>query len=90
MFIGEERAGSTEPGLDFIEHEQNVVLIADLATFAQVPIRRENHAALTLNRFGEKADRILVDRLLEGLRVIVRYHLESGRKRSKSLAILSL
>ncbi len=53
MLAGEHLAGAPHPGLHFVEDQQRAELIAQLTHGGQIALRREDHAAFTLNRLQD-------------------------------------
>ena len=62
MLMGEPSPGAPETGLDLVEDQQNVVLVADRAQLAQIALGRDDDAGLALDgldqdRAGVRRDR---------------------------------
>src|SRR5688500_2831773 len=87
MLRGKELAGATESGLDFIRHQQDIVLLADLGYLLEISGGRNNDTALTLNGFQKNSRRICRDRFLDGIHISIRNIHKSGRKRTEVVAV---
>src|SRR6516225_10272135 len=65
MLFGEEPAGTTEPGLNLVENQNNVVARTNLAHRFEITCGRNNHPRLALDGFDQEGDRISRDRPFE-------------------------
>ena len=86
VVAGEGLAGAAEAGLDLVGGEQHVVLGAEVADAAQVAVRRDDHAALALDRLDQDRDGVGVDRGLDRGQVAVGDGDEAGRERAEAVA----
>ena len=87
MLSGKELAGSSKTSLDFIRHQQDIVLLADLGNFLEISRWRDDHPTLTLNGFQQDRCGIWSDCFLNSVRITVRNVYKSWRERAKVLAI---
>src|SRR5699024_11731009 len=55
LFKGKERSGTPHPGLDFIHHHQNPVLIAQCADVLEELLRGWDNAGFTLDGLEENS-----------------------------------
>src|SRR5204862_6353873 len=53
LLVGEQRAGSSEPGLDLVDGEERAVPVAQVGGFAQIVLRRDEDA-LALDRLDDE------------------------------------
>ncbi len=84
MIGSEQAAGAAEPGLDLVGDEEDVVARADLADPPQVPLGRDDHAALALDRLDDEGRGVRRDRGLERVGVAVRHEREAGGERAEA------
>ena len=79
---GEHIAGAGKTGLDFVGHEQDIVLGADLPHFLQITRRRHDDAGFALDGFSQESHGVFGDGGFQSGGVAVRDHLETGSVRS--------
>src|SRR6516165_9539349 len=65
MLFGEEPPGTTEPRLNLVENQNDVVACTNLAHCFEVTCRRNNHPRLALDGLDQEGDRIGRDRRFE-------------------------
>ena len=87
---GEHLARAPEPGLDLIEDEQDVVLVAEASEASQKAGRRHDDAGLALDRLDQNGDGVLGDGALESGEIAERHGAEAGRKRAEAVAVAGL
>ena len=80
MFFGQQLAGATQAGLDFIQDEDDIILRTDGSGFLQITIRRYDHAGLALNGFCQKGHRFGCDGSLERITIAKGNNLKTGRE----------
>ena len=78
VLVRDERAGPTDPSLDFVEHQEHAVFVGDRAQRFQVAVRRHDDAALALNGFDPDTDGVRTDGARHGLGVAERHFREPG------------
>ena len=61
--VGEQLAGAAHAGLHLVEHQQQAVVVAELAQRPEERMRRRAHAALALQRLDQDAGGVGADRL---------------------------
>src|ERR1051326_4882089 len=72
MLVGEELSRPSHPRLHFVEDEENLALVAQVAEPLQIIPVGNDHAALPLDRLDENRDgRFFVDRRFHGAQVVV-------------------
>ena len=89
-FIGEELAGAADAGLDLVEDQEQAVLVAEAAQFAQEGVRHRADAALALDRLDHERRRLGADDGLQGLDILERHLVEAFDLRAEALEILGL
>ena len=78
VVAGERAAGAGQAGLDLVGDHQHLGAVAQRADLLEVALRRDDHAALALDRLEQDGDGGLVDGGLERLEVAVRHEPEAG------------
>src|SRR6516164_5796805 len=86
MLFGEQPAGSTEPGLDLVENQNDVVALTNLAHPFEITCGRNNHPRLALDGLDQECDRIGRDRRFERGSVAKWYNAESGGEGTEAVA----
>ena len=86
MLPGEEPAGAADTGLDLIQHEQQVVLVADRSQRGQVALVGDVDAAFALQRLDEDGSRLGTNGGAHRLDVVER-HVAEAVERSERLSI---
>src|SRR5687768_13128264 len=71
MLRGEKFAGTAQPRLYFIRHQEHVVLLADLRDLLQVPRGRNDDSAFALDRFEHYGGSIRRDRFFDGVYISI-------------------
>src|SRR5690606_3443008 len=82
---GEELAGATDAALHLVEHEQEVVLVAERAQALQKLGGGRIDAALALNGLDEDRGGLVVDQRLEGGEVVELAEREAGHEGTETL-----
>jgi len=88
VLVGEQLSGAPEPGLDLVDHQQRPVPRGDLAQPRQVVGRRDDDAALALDRLDQHGDGALAHRLGDRVGVAVGQHAESPGEWTEARAVL--
>ncbi len=65
VLAGKELTGATQPGLDFIRNQQDVVLAADFSHALEIAHRRDNDPRLALDRLQHHGRRVGGDGFLK-------------------------
>src|SRR6516164_8640742 len=86
MLFGEQPAGATEPGLNLVENQDDVVARTNLADRSEIAGRRNDHARLALNWFDQEGDRVGRDRRFERCGVAKGHNVETGREGAETVA----
>src|SRR6516164_4949915 len=86
MLFSEQPAGSTEPGLDLVENQNDVVALTNLAHPFEITCGRNNHPRLALDGLDQECDRIGRDRRFERGSVAKWYNAESGGEGAEAVA----
>src|SRR5262249_14056543 len=87
MLFGEQPAGTTEPSLNLVENQNDVVARTNLAHRFEITCRRNDHPRLALDGLDEEGDRIRRDRRFERRGVAQGYDTaESGGEGTEGLA----
>src|SRR5215470_17703179 len=73
MFEAEEFPRSSDPGLDFIKDQKDVLALRESTEVAQEAIGCRKHAGLTLDRLEHHGGRAICDRLLDLLEIVQRH-----------------
>ncbi len=81
LLIGEEGAGTAAADLNFIEDQQQVVLIADLPYGCQVSRRRHSHTPFALHRFQHYRADLGSDGLAQSFSITEGYVVKTGQQR---------
>ena len=87
MLFGEKLTGSTQPCLDFIQNEQDVVMVADFPHFLKITDGRDDDPSFTLNGFHQKGNGVGGDGPFQGICIPEGDGDESGRKGTESIAV---
>ena len=90
MIAGEQSAGASEASLDFVTDQQDVAPATDLGARCEVALRRDDNAALPLDRFDNERGGARRDGRLERSRIRVIDEDESGRERTEMMPVLGL
>ena len=90
VLVGPPAAGAAHPGLDLVEDEQHVALVAQPPDRGEPPRLERNHAALTLDGLEHHRAGRGVDGLLERLEVAVGDVHEPFRQRLELLAVAGI
>ena len=85
--IGEQIAGAAHAGLHLVEHQQQAVVVAELAQRPEEGMRRGAHAAFALHRLDQDAGGVRADRLLDGLEIAERHLVEAIHRRPEAFEI---
>ncbi len=85
--IAEQRAGAAHAGLHLVEHEQQAVLVAELAQRPEKRRRRHSNAALAHDRFDQDRRRFRPDRALGRLEIAERHLIEAVDRRTEAFEI---
>ena len=88
--MGEQLAGTADTGLDLVEDQQKAVVVAELAHCTQELGRDFADTALTLDRLDADRCGLRPDGRLQGVQVIGRHLVETGRLRTETLQVLRL
>ena len=78
MLHREHIAGTGKTGLDFVGHEQDIVLGADLTHLLQVAGRRHDDAGFALDGLGQESHGVFGDGGFQSSGVAVRDHFKAG------------
>ena len=87
MHIGIQLAGAAHAGLDFVENQDRVVAIAQLAQPLQEGFLRRKHAALALHRFDDHRAGGVVNQLAGGLQIVINTVTDIRRQRCEILRV---
>ena len=100
--MGEHFSGASDSGLNLIEYQQNVPLVAQLAKCADIFVPEDIYAALALYRLGKhRADVVgqsrferrdivggnISEALGEGIEILMEYILSGGCQRGDGSAV---
>ena len=86
MLLGQQTSGPAQPGLDLVQDQGDVAFGTDLTHPAEVPLRRNDHAGLALNRFNQEGHRVFAQRGLERLDIAEPGDAEARRERPEAAA----
>src|SRR5262249_60792925 len=86
-FIGEHLARARDARLHLVEHEQQAMLIAQLAQATQKCRRRDTHAAFTLDRFDQNSRSLRTDGALDRIEVAKGHLIETIERRTETVEI---
>jgi hypothetical protein len=86
VVAGECPAGAGQSRLDFVGDHQHVTLGADRAHRGQIFLRRDDDSGLTLDRFEQHCDGVLVDGSRHGVGITERHRTKAGRERAETVA----
>ncbi len=81
VLIGEPLAGAAAAGLHFVEHQQNLVVVGQLAQSLQEAVGRNDHAPFALHRLDQDGRGLVVDQAAGRRR-----DRQTGRRRSRPSA----
>ena len=90
VLIGEPRAGAAHAGLHFVEDQQQLVLVGQLAQPFEVAGRRQVDAAFALDRLDQDGAGLVVDQLGDRVEIAERGVAEARQQRLEALVILRL
>ena len=90
MLHGEQFSGAAQTRLNFIGHEQNIILLTNFCHLLQVSGRWNDHATFTLNRLDENRRGIGRDRFFNRSRVPVFNGDKPRRERTEVVTIKRL
>ena len=90
VLIGEPLAGPAAAGLHFVEDQQQVVLVGQLAQLGEEAVGRDADAAFALNRLDQDRRRFVVDQRGHGAEVAIRCVAEAGQQRADAFVVLRL
>ncbi len=79
-----------QPRLHFVEDQQQLVLVGQLAQAGQEAVGRNPHAAFALDRLDHDGGRLVVDQPGDGVEVAEGGVDEAGHQRPESLVVLGL
>ncbi len=88
--VGEPIAGPAAAGLHFVEDQQQLVLVGQLAQAGQEAVGRNADAAFALDRLDHDGRRLVVDQPGHGVQVAERGVDEAGHQRPEPLVVLRL
>ena len=88
MHVGEEFAGASQAGLNFVGHQQHAILAADFRRFAEKSLGRKYDSGLALNRLDQKGASVRGDGFAQGASVAEGNDFEPRSERAKAVAIL--
>src|SRR5262249_51452339 len=86
MLFGEQPAGTTEPGLDLVENQNDVVARANLAHRFEITCGRNDPPRLALDGFDQEGDRIGRDRRFERGGLAEGHDAKSGGEGAEAVA----
>ena len=87
MLRGEQFPGPAQTRLNFIRHQQNIVLLADFRNLLQISSGRDDDPAFALDRLEQDRGGIGCDRFFDGIRIAVWDSHKAGRERTEVIAI---
>ena len=90
MLVGEPAAGPPEAGLDLVEDEEQVALIAPLPHLSQVAGRRRDDSDLAHHRLEQHRDGLVRGGGLDGGGIVVRDVDEAVRQRPERVGVFVL
>ncbi|MNF83817.1 hypothetical protein D3C84_661500 [compost metagenome] len=90
MHVGEQLTGTAYAGLHFVEDQQRVVLVAQLAGTLQVSNVCRDHTALALDRLDDHGAGLVGDLRLECFQIVVRHMADAGDFRAETVGVLRL
>src|SRR3546814_10302156 len=90
MLVGVELAGAGDAALDLVEHQHQVVLVAEFATTLDEGLAGRADAALALHRLDKEARGMLVHGGLRGLQIVELDDLEARQQGREAVAELLL
>ena len=88
--VREELAGTANAGLDLVHHQQQAMLIAQIAQPAQEARWRQPHAALALNGLDQNARRLRPDERLDRFQIAPRRLIKALHLRAEAVDILGV
>ncbi|MDT4815155.1 hypothetical protein FQZ97_481770 [compost metagenome] len=90
VLVGEQVAATAHAALHLVEHQQCVVLVAQLAGTFQVGLVRRQHAALALHGLQDHGAGLVGDGRLQGLQVVERHMGDALHLRPEAIGIFRL
>ncbi|MNZ80623.1 hypothetical protein D3C78_992650 [compost metagenome] len=90
VLVGEQVAATAHAALHLVEHQQCVVLVAQLAGTFQVGLVRRQHAALALHGLQDHGAGLVGDGRLQGLQVVERHMGDAFHLRPEAVGIFRL
>ncbi|KAF1023951.1 MAG: hypothetical protein GAK37_03202 [Pseudomonas sp.] len=90
MLVGKQVAGAPHAGLYFVEHQQRVVRIAQLAGTLQVGKLSRQYAAFTLDRLQHHGAGLVRHCRFQRSQVVIRNVSDAGDFRTKTVGVLRL
>ena len=88
--VGEPVAGPSAAGLHFVEHQQQLVLVGQLAQPGQEAVGRNADAAFALDRLDQDRRGFVVDQPRHGVEIAERGVDEAGHQRPEALVVFRL
>ena len=85
MLAAQHAAGAGNTRLHLVGNEQHIVLVAQVVAGLHISVVGHKHTRLALNRLSDEGTNLvalLVEHLLQGLRIIIRYAYEARSERS--------
>ena len=83
--MGKQPARSPHPALDFVEDQQNAVLIAQFSQLTEKPLRHGLDSAFALDRLDHHGSRLVIDGILDRFEIAEWNLRESRQQRAKTV-----